>query len=351
MPDQPGDLLAALRALGDHIDDHGASTDPVAAAVRDIRAAPAPARTPAPASPASPPRRSRVAGRLSPGGPRARDHVGGPGSPRAGGGDDGSNGAAAGGPVGVPGGAAAGGCVGGPGSRRAGGGIDGSNGAPAEGRVGGPGGRRAGRPRGRRPVLVAAVALLVLVGLVAAPGPRGAVARLLGIGGVRLELSGQLAAGTPGTQGLGERIDVDAALDRAPGPLVPTGLGPPSAAFAGLPEGGVSLVWAARDSLPPLDPAQPRGPGVIVTAFPTGAGGRLDKSVSNIEAVSVGEADGLWISGPPHDVAVRDADGQPVPDTLRLARNALLWRSGGVTYRLESALGRDEAIALAESID
>ena len=39
------------------------------------------------------------------------------------------------------------------------------------------------------------------------------------------------------------------------------------------------------------------------------------------------------------------------PDTLRLARNTLVWEAGGVTYRLESALGRVEAVWLAESID
>ncbi len=310
MRDEPRDLLAALRALGDYIDDHGAPTDPVAAAVRQIRAAAVP--VPVPASPSRRPR-SWFAGRATPGGPRAGGHAAAPGRPRAGR-------------------AAA------PGRPRAG------------GRVAAPGVPRAGH-LGRRPVLVAAAALLVLVGVVAAPGPRGAVARLLGIGGVRLELSGELPAGSPGTQGLGERIDVDAALDRAPAPLAPNGLGPPSAAFAGLPEGGVSLVWAARDGLPPLDPAEPGGAALVVTAFPTGAGGRLQKPVGNVEAVTVGHAEGLWISGPPHDVSVLGADGRPVPDTLRLARNTLLWQAGGITYRLESALGRDAAVALAESID
>ena len=36
-------------------------------------------------------------------------------------------------------------------------------------------------------------------------------------------------------------------------------------------------------------------------------------------------------------------------ETLRLAENTLLWERGGVTYRLEAQVTRDEAIRIASS--
>ena len=36
--------------------------------------------------------------------------------------------------------------------------------------------------------------------------------------------------------------------------------------------------------------------------------------------------------------------------TLRLAGNTLIWTDGPFTYRLESALGRDQAITIAETV-
>ena len=48
-----------------------------------------------------------------------------------------------------------------------------------------------------------------------------------------------------------------------------------------------------------------------------------------------------------HEFLYLDANGNPQPDTARLAANTLLWERDGVTYRLESALDRDAALALA----
>jgi hypothetical protein len=211
-----------------------------------------------------------------------------------------------------------------------------------------------GRPRSARrlaPALVAAVALVV-VGVVATPGPRGAVARLLGIGGARVELTDRLPAGTAGLHGLGERITVDDARDRAAGPLDPEGLGPPAAAFAGWPDGGVSLVWASEDGLPPLDPAEPDGAALIVTVFPAGSEGYHKSATreTGVEAVEVGGSPGYWLSGGPHDVDVLGPGGQPVPGAVRLAGDTLLWTDDDLTYRLESGLDRNRAVALAETI-
>ena len=59
---------------------------------------------------------------------------------------------------------------------------------------------------------------------------------------------------------------------------------------------------------------------------------------------------GYWIADWPHSVVVDPPANKPGGMTARLAGNTLLWTVGDVTYRLESALDRDAAIALAETI-
>ena len=208
------------------------------------------------------------------------------------------------------------------------------------------------RPRSPRlvPALAVAAALVVAV-VVAVPGPRGAVGRLLGVGGARVELGDGLPAGVAGLDGLGERITIDEARRRVPGPMEPDGVGTPSAGFAGWPDGGVSLVWPAQDGLPPLDRAQPDGPALIVTAFPTRSGGydKVTTRDTDVEAVEVDGSPGYWISGP-HDVDAAAPGDPPASAALRLAGDALVWEDGALTYRLESDLDRDAAIALAETI-
>jgi hypothetical protein len=232
-------------------------------------------------------------------------------------------------------------------------------------------------------VAVATVVLAVACLLaVAAPGPRGAVADLLGIGGVRVVPRDELPGGGPeadrsaGTGpsdlsdqpgdgdelpdgfardlGLGVRVSVDRALAIAPAPMDVGGVGPADVAFTGLPAGAVTLAWTADDDLPAIEAAAPSRWGLILTAFP----GTTDEPtifkapgpLTTVTAVTVGGRSGYWIAERPHDVAVVDPSGRPGPAPVRLAGNTLLWTAGGVTYRLESGLDRAAAIALAETI-
>ncbi len=208
-----------------------------------------------------------------------------------------------------------------------------------------------------------AVVLAACVVVVAVPGPRDAVADLLGIGGVRVVTTREGPAdtadeGVPADVAqefdLGDSMPVDRALAEAPGPMAPADLGDPVAAFAGRPEGAVTLVWQASDDLPDITAAEPTGWGLIVTAFtgstempvifkPTGPS-------TTVQAVVVGGRAGYWISGAPHIVRVVAPSGDTGPDVVRLAGNTLLWTEGTTTYRLESALDRDAAVAVAESI-
>jgi hypothetical protein len=63
----------------------------------------------------------------------------------------------------------------------------------------------------------------------------------------------------------------------------------------------------------------------------------------------VGEHRGFWISGDPH-VFFYESDGGFVDDARRWVGDALLWSDGTTTWRIESGLGRDATIEIAESI-
>jgi hypothetical protein len=227
--------------------------------------------------------------------------------------------------------------------------------------------RRMPRPA-RRSVVVTIAGMVVAVALVvAAPGPRGAVADLLGIGGVRVVPRDELPGGAGEPTGdtgvpddvardfdLGDSMPVESALAAAPGPMRPGALGDPDAAFAGLPEGAVTLAWDAGDGLPAIEAAAPTGWGLVLTAFPGATGEpaifKAPEPTTSVHAVMVGGRAGYWISGRTHTVSVLDPSGRPGPHVVRLAGNTLLWTEGDLTYRLESGLDRDAAVALAESI-
>ena len=59
---------------------------------------------------------------------------------------------------------------------------------------------------------------------------------------------------------------------------------------------------------------------------------------------------GFWISGPQHFFYYVDPSGAIVEDSRRSVGDTLIWTDGDVTYRLESRLGMEEAIRLAESL-
>jgi hypothetical protein len=214
--------------------------------------------------------------------------------------------------------------------------------------------RELGRPRAaRRLVAVAAATVLVVsAAALALPGPRSALARALGIGGVRVETTAEVPARVAAAFDLGRPVAIDQALDQAPGRLAPAAAGEPNGAFAGRPVGAVTLVWDATEHLPEIEGTD--GIGLLVTAMPgTPERPSVVKRAgpeTSVEAVTVGGRPGYWISGALHQMQLLDASGDPVVWGVRLAGNTLVWTDGGTTYRLESGLDRISAIALAETI-
>jgi hypothetical protein len=127
----------------------------------------------------------------------------------------------------------------------------------------------------------------------------------------------------------------------------------PDVVLVGTPPAGgmVSMVYLPR-------PGHPAVPGEGVAGLLSEFRGHLDagffqKLVSvgtSVEAVEVAGVPGYWLSGEPHQFFYVAPDGQVDTETIRLAANTLLWSAGGITYRFESALPQQSAIAIANSM-
>jgi hypothetical protein len=136
-------------------------------------------------------------------------------------------------------------------------------------------------------------------------------------------------------------------------PPVPTALGPPAAVtFGSPPPGGeLALVWPPSASLPAT--AIP-GVGALLSVFRAEVDDAFVQKTltpgTTYERVLVKGAPAIWLAGSPHLFFYRGPDGAVEQQTLRLAGNTLIWTDGPFTYRLESALDRDQAIAVAETV-
>jgi hypothetical protein len=229
------------------------------------------------------------------------------------------------------------------------------------------------RPALRRALALAAAAILVVaVVLVASPRARRAVADLLGIGGVAIDAGTSVPATTlPGVPAPAPTLPAvsaatfPAALDGMSAgladsaqrlgipPPVPTALGPPAAVTFGPPPPGgeLALLWPPSASLPPT--AIP-GVGALLSVLRAEVDEAfIQKTLTpgtTYERVLVNGGPAIWLAGSPHLFFYLGPDGAVEQQTLRLAGNTLIWTDGPFTYRLESALDRDQAIAVAETV-
>jgi hypothetical protein len=154
---------------------------------------------------------------------------------------------------------------------------------------------------------------------------------------------------------LGQQVTLDEveALTGVPIRLpVDDRLGPPDTVWVDPAKSDqVAYVWAADANLPAT--SEP-GVGLVFMRFD----GRTDDgfyqkvigSGTRLSRVDVGGHDGWWISGDMHFFFYQGPNGEFIEDGRRWVGDALVWTDGATTYRIESALGRDATIALAESI-
>lgn len=219
----------------------------------------------------------------------------------------------------------------------------------------------------RRALVLALVALLAIVAIAGALG--------LGLPGLRIILGE--APPTPGfsatpsvapsvsasPEALGASLQLGDAVDPADrveldaragfAVLLPSdpAIGPPETAYIDDNRGGqVTLLWPTRPGLPST--LQP-DVGLLISQFQGTVGreffAKATGSNTTLEPVQVDGRDGYWLTGDPH-VFFWEGDDGFVDDPRRWVGDVLLWSDGTITYRLETSLGQDEAIAIAESM-
>ena len=209
------------------------------------------------------------------------------------------------------------------------------------------------------------VAAAAVITTVAVPASRAAISGWFGVRGDRIEVSAttvpSIATSLPQTTAppdlqLGPEValaDVRAQVGfTMPVPREP-GFEHPDEVHVGHPpaSGEATLLYRARVDLPA---AGPTGVGMLISAFRAdldpGFFGKVAAPDVQVEQVTVQGGVGYWLEGAPHQFFYRDATGEIVPHTLRLAANVLFWETNGITVRIESALPRDAVIRVADAM-
>jgi hypothetical protein len=184
---------------------------------------------------------------------------------------------------------------------------------------------RVTRRRRRRRLLAVAVACVVaaLAVALAVPSSRASILRFFQLRGATVALVDRLPPLTS-RRSLGQPIALDQAGFRL---LLPDGRRP-ERVYAG--DGGYWL----------------RYPGLLLFEFDSGDGPEVIKKATlgraHVAYVRVRGEPGIWIGG---RHALYLPGGPPVA-----AGHALLWQHGPVTLRLEAAVGREQALAIAQSV-
>lgn len=205
---------------------------------------------------------------------------------------------------------------------------------------------------GRRPAVrlgralaVALLALLLLAGVATALGIRLPGFEILFVddlppAGTGLDLGAPLA------------IEEALALD-APRLIVPAALPAPDSAFE-IREGSMRVVTLAYRA----EAGQPTLAGSDLALTVTAVTGDAEEGLirkllgpgSTLDAVTVNGAPAWWIEGAPHEILVMRPGGSVGVLRSALVGDTLVFARDGTLYRLESALGRDATIAIAESM-
>ena len=220
-----------------------------------------------------------------------------------------------------------------------------------------PGRFRSLGPRSRRRAIALAAALVLLpTGAIAAvPETRHAVLEWLGIEHVRVERVPRLPTGLAALDrlDLGTRVTSVREAGRRAGFAValPRGLGAPDAVFVSA-GGVVSLAYEPRPGLPR---DRQTGVGLLVThlrarGLPDYVAKKIAGPRTRVEAVRVSGANGVFVSGAPHELLIEQPDGMIRPLPARLAGNTLAFERGDIVTRLEGRFDRDAALALARSL-
>ena len=209
--------------------------------------------------------------------------------------------------------------------------------------------RREGRgiraPR-RLVVAVALVLLAALLATLAIPDARSALFRVLHIGGASIEVVDELP-----------EVPVEPDLELTLGQRVTLAEARRDAGFdvKQLEEDPDTVYIGDRGTVWHLY-GPPERPRLLLAQTPFHSVDqelllkKLTAPGTQVEPVSVGGADAVFLSGAPHFFLLLDELGNPVEESARLAGTVLLWSEGGIAYRLEGDVDRETALELAGSL-
>lgn len=204
------------------------------------------------------------------------------------------------------------------------------------------------RPQPRRwAIAVAVVVLAALAATLAIPDARSALFRVLHIGGERIELVDDLpdvsSTGLDLDVVLGRLVTLEEArrnagfdireLDEAPNRVY---LGE---------RGTVWLLYGTPERIRLLVAQTP-----LLFVEESLILKKLAGPGTQIEQVALDGSTGFFLAGEPHLVLLLDVNGQVVEESTRLAKNVLIWETGGVAYRLEGDFDKEDALRLATSL-
>jgi hypothetical protein len=210
--------------------------------------------------------------------------------------------------------------------------------------------RRAPRPAwpARRRALVVALAVLLaaLAATLAIPDARSALFRVLHIGGARIEIVDDLPRVPVPIDlelFLGSRVSLEEARRTAGFELRELD-DEPDRVYVDV-NGTVWFLYGSPEEVRLLvaqTPLQSVDQELLLK--------KLSGPGTHVEPVSVDGSPGVYLGGEAHFLVLLDEFGNPVEESARLARDVLLWESGGVAYRLEGEFGRDRALELAAGL-
>jgi hypothetical protein len=192
--------------------------------------------------------------------------------------------------------------------------------------------------------------VLVAVGVLAALAIAAAARLVIGAFEVREQPGSTPSASQPPVQPdmLGDPVPLEDAAEVAGfEPVLPQGPPPDEAYVVDSPFGdpGLLYVWLPSETYPRIPGSEW---GLVLMAF-QGDAETVTKNVVEFESVHPARVDGrpaFWVAVP-HVVSIETELGI---ETFAVRGNVLVWEGeDGVSYRLETALGRADAIELASS--
>lgn len=209
----------------------------------------------------------------------------------------------------------------------------------------------------RRWRVAISVTSILLVGWILLTSISDSAADLFGVPGIRIEFGNE--EDKPRSRvALGEIVSLDTA-NTFSGSLLqvldPATFGLPDQVFAEtLPDTTrvISLLYEPDARLPE---AMESGAGLLLMELSpsTDSNFFVKRIMGNgtLTPVTVGAASGFWIEGTSELMLTTDAANPAGSTESRPSANVLIWSSRGVTYRMESALTMDAALAIANSLE